>query len=233
MRKTLTVAILAAFAIVGGTVQADLNFTVDPGAAQFAYVNAFNISDDTPATDFGYTAAQSPSTFVGNTQVLGPNTDIYTANGGGTVDEDTFWFTGDGSGTQLKYLEVATYQEVTGTIGETVTFDFLTVATTLKDSGYEAVGFIKVLDGFASWATTQYEFVDLTAGSLESLSLVIADAGAGSEIVQAGFAVTGLYVDPTTAAGLGTFEVIPEPATLGLLGIFGGGLLFFRRCFKS
>ena len=229
MRKTLTVAVLAAFAIVGGTVQADLNFTVDPGAAQFAYVNAFNISDDLPAAGFGYDPVLSPSTFVGNTQVLGPNTDIYTANGGGTGGEDTFWFTGDGSGTQLKYVEVSTYQESGGVaVGTVVNFDFLTVADTLAAQGYTGEAFIKVLDPLAGWATIDNERVDLAAG-LGGLTWTTTVAGT----VQAGFAVTGLYVDPTTAAGLGTFEVIPEPATLGLLGIFGGGLLFFRRCFKS
>jgi hypothetical protein len=46
----------------------------------------------------------------------------------------------------------------------------------------------------------------------------------------------GIYADVRAAGTVGaidSFQIIPEPATLGLLGIFGGGLLFFRRRSRS
>jgi hypothetical protein len=216
--------------MIGGLAQADIAFTVDPAATQFAYVNAFNISDDSFATGFGYNPVLSTSAFSGNTQILGPNTDIYTGNNGGAVGEDGFWFTGDQSGTQIKYVEVATYQEAGNrTIGETITFDFTVTANTLLSNGYTGIGFIKVLDAGGSWATTQFEQVDSATLGDQSLSLVVADAGAGTETVQAGFAITGLYVDTATAAGLGTVEVIPEPATGGLMALFGIAIVMLRR----
>ena len=227
-RKLVLTAVMAV-ALIGISAQADINFTVDSGATQFAYVNAFNISDDAPAADFEYNPDLSPSSFAGPVQTLGLNTDIYTANGGGTVAENAFWFTGDGSGTQLKYVEVATYQQAAGTIGETINFDFSVLSVDLP-VGYQAVGFIKVLDAGASWATTQFETVDLTSGlGAKNINLIVADAGAGTEAVQAGFYITGDYVSPTTAALYGGVDVIPEPATIGLVGIFGGAMLFMRR----
>lgn len=126
-------------------------------------------------------------------------------------------------------MEANMYQEVTGAVGDIVTFDFLTVADDLTAAGYTAVGFIKVLDGGASWATTQHETVPLVAGTPGLVSLTVADAGAGSEIIQAGFTITG-FSDTTGSgtAGLGV-TVIPEPSTIGLVAVFGGGLLMFRR----
>ena len=124
------------------------------------------------------------------------------------------------------------YQEVVGTIGDTVTFDWVTISDTLTAAGYTAQGFIKVLDGGASWATTQHETFDITSLGAGNVSLTVADAGAGTEVIQAGFAITGL--SDTTGSGTDTLSlnVIPEPATFGLLGIVGAGLLFVRRRFS-
>ncbi len=229
--RDILLTTIMAVALIGGSVQADLNLTVDPGATQFAWVNAYNISDDTFAWDFGYNPDLTTSAFVGDTQVLGPNTDIYTFNGGGTGSESVDWFTGDGSGTQIKYITALTYHEADSSSGTTVNYDYSVLANTLLANGYTGQGFIKVLDPGAGWATVQTDFVDLTLGA-KSQSLVIDPGYAGIPKVQVGFAITGLYVDETTAAGLGTVEVIPEPATMGLLGIFGGALLLIRRRFK-
>ncbi len=233
-RNILLTAIMAV-ALIGGSVRADLDLSVDPGATQLAWVNAYNISDDTFAWDFGYNPDLTTSAFIGNTQVLGPNTDIYTANGGGTAGENASWFTGDGSGTQTKYITALTYHEADSSSGTTVNYDYSVLANTLLANGYTGQGFIKVLDPDAGWATVQTDYLDLTTLGAKSQSLLIGDGGAtyvGTPKVQVGFAITGLYVDPATAAGLGTVEVIPEPATLGLIGLFGAGLLLFRRNFK-
>ena len=51
--------------------------------------------------------------------------------------------------------------------------------------------------------------------------------------VQWGFQVKGPNVWATDVAPYGSVNVIPEPATMGLLAIFGGGLVFLRRRFKN
>jgi hypothetical protein len=217
--------------LIGGAVQADLNFTVDSGATQFAYVNHELIGGG-EAGGFGYNPDLTTSTFVGSTQVLGPNTDIYTANVGGTAGYNVFWFTGAGPNDQSRIIEALTFQETDSVLGTTVNFDYSVLANTMLANGYTGEGFIKVLDPGAGWGTVQTVTADLATLGATSLTL---DVGAtiGVPKIQAGFAITGLYVDPTTAAGLGTVEVIPEPATFGLIGIFGAGLLFSRRKFRS
>ena len=52
-------------------------------------------------------------------------------------------------------MELNSYQEVVGAVGDTATFDFYTVANELAAQGYTAIGFMKVLDPGNSWATTQ------------------------------------------------------------------------------
>jgi hypothetical protein len=129
-------------------------------------------------------------------------------------------------------LTLSSYQEVVGAVGDTVNFDFFTIADTLSAQGYVAEGFIKVLDGGASWATTQEESALLTVGSYELLSLTVADAGVGTEVVQAGFRIIGLSDVTGGVTENLSVNVIPEPATMGLLGVFGGALLFIRRRFR-
>jgi hypothetical protein len=126
-------------------------------------------------------------------------------------------------------LTLSSYQEVVAAVGDTVTFDFKTIADNLTSHGFVAEGFIKVLDGGASWATTQEEFVALTVGSQELLSLTVADAGVGTEVLQAGFRIIGL--SDVTGGGHEALsvDVVPEPATMGLFALAGGFMIFVRR----
>jgi hypothetical protein len=61
------------------------------------------------------------------------------------------------------------------------------------------------------------------------LSFTVADAGAGSETVQAGFYIKGLYVDPLNPIAATGVQVIPEPSTFALALIGLAGFLARKR----
>ena len=212
-----------AVAMVGQA--ADWEFGVNPAESWNGYVNAFELDNTTFATGFGEDPLTGRGTFSGATLSMQPNTRLYD-----DVIADAFWvdqITFEAN----KIIEFNMYQEVSATIGDTVTFDFETIANNVP-AGYTAIGFIKVLDGFASWATTQFEQVDLVAGNTGHLELTVADAGSGSEILQAGFALRGVAVTAGSADALTAVQIIPEPATIGLVGIAGLGMFVARRRFK-
>lgn len=83
------------------------------------------------------------------------------------------------------------------------------------------------LDGTHGGETTTYE--DWTADQTFSFqvtgqNLVDAGATAGDELI--------IQFDSVNINYLDNVSVIPEPATLGLVAVFGGGILFIRRRFK-
>lgn len=220
MKKLLVVLALLA---VTSIASADITFGVDESEAWYGYMNIFNQADE---FQFGWvegTIDTASANWASLPLTMSPNTRLYDENA-----SDSFWVD-QVTGEAVLVAEFNYYQEVEGTIGETITFDFTTVTNNLP-AGYEARGFIKVLDGFASWATTQYEWVDLSPG-FSTISFIVADAGAGSEIVQAGFSIKGAYVagtDPIAATGV---DIVPEPMTIALLGL--GGLFLRRRKRKA
>jgi len=222
--RNVAIAALAVCAIAVGSMEsrADKVFSVDPGASWYGYINAFELDGITFATGFpeGNLTTMSANFAAGpaNPLTLGPNTRLYD-----DVILDPYWVD-QGTFVGNKIIEANMYQEDGGgVIGETVTFNWSTISNDLP-AGYSAVAFIKVLDGLASWATTQYEFAPLVGGSGGSLSFIVADAGAGSEFVQAGFAIKGLAVSSGDPIALtGAVVTIPEPSTfvLALTGLMG------------
>jgi hypothetical protein len=223
----IALATMTAVTLMGVSLQsnAQLAFSVNPNAAWFGYINAFNL-DNTYATGFPDATADLRASFAAGPATpltLSPNTRLYD-----TVLSEPFWVD-QITFAPNKIIEANIYQEVSSVpIGTTVTFDFSTIANTLP-SGYEARGFIKVLDGFATWATTQYQYVNLVAGQSASVSFVVADAGAGSELVQAGFSLKGLAVTGSSAEALTSVQVVPEPTTMALAGLGAAALLTLRR----
>lgn len=229
MKRVLV--ILAVLAMTGIASADLLNFTVDPDATWLGFINVFDQADN---FQFGFvegnlaTASASFAAGPSLPLVVSPNTRLYDENAA-----DSFWVD-QGTFEATLVSEFNFYQEVFDADplafqGQTATFDFTTVSNNLP-AGYDAVGFIKVLDGFSSWATYQITTVDLTGGSSGSLSLLVDGSGltgAGTPFVQAGFWVKGAYVssdDPAASTGV---EIIPEPFTIALLGL--GGLFLRRR----
>lgn len=228
--KRLLLAILSAGAVIGGSLQsnAQIYFSVDPNEAWYGYINMWD-----PANNYlfgfveGNVATASASWAPGPAQplTLGPNTRLYDENISDPVwvDQGTFLAT--------RVSEFDYYQEHIddSQIGQSVAFEFSTVANSLPQ-GYEAVGFIKVLDAFATWTTTQIVTAPLVAGQSMTLSIPeVLDPGAGTADVQAGFYVKGPYVSSSDPIALTSVQIVPEPTTLALAGLGSAALLIFRR----
>lgn len=58
------------------------------------------------------------------------------------------------------------------------------------------------------------------------------DFGSGYDWILVGFA-QGRTTDGAASVGVDNVVVIPEPATLGLLSLLGGGMVAFRRIFRG
>ena len=231
--KSLLLATLAASALIGGSLlsNAQIAFTVDPGQNWAGYINAY----ETPANGGAYatgfvegdvsTASANWAPGPSQPLTMSPNTRLYD-----DVLLDPYWVD-QGTFIGNKVIEFDYYQEHIddAQIGQSVSFYFNPIANTLP-AGYEAVGFIKVLDAFSSWATTQIVTTPLVAGQPTTLTLAeVLDPGAGTASVQAGFWVKGLAVsssDPIASTGV---QIVPEPTTLALAGLGAAALLIFRR----
>lgn len=231
----LLVAACTAAALVGGSLQsqAQIAFHVDPNQTWLGFINIFNQAN---AYQFGFvegnvaTASANWAAGPSLPLTMSPNTRLYDENVGDPfwVDQGTFMAT---LVSEFNFYQERFDADPTAFVGQTVTFGFETIANNLP-AGYEAVGFIKVLDGFSSWATYQIETASLVAGQSGSLSLVVSDSGitgAGTPFVQAGFWVKGAYVSAGDPVALTGVQIIPEPATFALAGIVTATLLIFRR----
>lgn len=214
MKKVLLT--IAALCCVGA-VQADLVVNdVDPAANWIAWANVFETDGATWLWGNSWGLPDVPAAFETAGLTIQPNTNTYAPG-------DAYWVNPDGSGN--KVLEMNVYFETHGLAGQNVTFNYNVLSNTLPE-GWEHLGFIKVLDPDAGWATVQSTFADLVVGG-ESLNLTV-DA-LTNPVVQIGFLVKGVNVDPASAEAATSvvIETIPEPATLALLGL--GGLLLRRR----
>lgn len=162
---------------------------------------------------------------------LFPNINGYDDNPG-----DAFWRNNAGAGPDgNKWVEASTIRGYALGAGETeATLDFSVGAFDI-DSRYSVTAFIKTLDPGAGWATIETDFATIT-GTSGTQSISVNGLVAG-HVLQVGFVVEGINANGATDWGSATatlenVNVVPEPATFGLIGIFGGGLLFLRRRFK-
>ncbi len=159
---------------------------------------------------------------------LFPNINTYDDNPG-----DAYWRNNAGAGPDgNKWLEASTFRGYTLGAGETeATLDFNVSAFDL-DSRYDLTVFIKTLDPGAGWSVVESDLATIT-GTMGTTSLSINGLVAG-HVLQVGWQMDGINANGATDWGSATstlenVNVIPEPATIAFVGIFGGAMLFLRR----
>lgn len=150
---------------------------------------------------------------------------------------DAYWDNnGDGNKwmvTTLKY-EMADINTLSAEqTSASMTFD---VNSYTLDSRYTVTAFVKTIDPNNGYAVSGNDSVVLADG-LGTTTLSLDTSALAGHILQVGFETQGLNANPATDWGnadvsISDINVIPEPATMGLLGIFGGALAMARRRFS-
>jgi len=122
--------------------------------------------------------------------------------------------------------------------GEIMTWTYAGVAgSSLNFTGLDFAN--RLANGASKWLLTDSDTSVVTdikpfVAGAGTIDLV----GAGYSLASGdGFSISAAVTDPVvnlagaSLAGL-SFEVVPEPATMGLFAIFGAGILFVRRNFR-
>jgi len=203
-------------------------------SGSIGYMNVFTIngtSDGPDAYQFGgFWGVPDLKTLTGDnlTYQLFPNTNTYDDNPG-----DAYWRNNGGLGPDgNKWLEATTLREYVLGAGETAaSLDFNVSAFTL-DGRYNLTAFIKTLDLGAGYGVSAIDSIAIN-GTSGTTSLSIAGLTPG-HILQIGFQMDGINANGATDWGSATatlenVNVIPEPATFGLLGLAGAAVYVTRK----
>jgi hypothetical protein len=219
----LTMLVMCLVGAAGADYYLNVDEDLNVGAG---YINVYSADGTTWVQGFAYPNADLRATTTGSTAggdfqaLLQANTLLYTAN-----KTNPFWV----DQTTLlgaKQPEANYYHEKDGLDGQPIEFEFRVLSNNLTAAGYECRGFIKVLDAGGNWATTTYEYTDLTVGT-HTLNIPGSAVTGADPRVQAGFSVKGLNVnttDPVAALGIVVVPyyskaVYPNPADGANVGL--------------
>jgi len=177
----------------------------------------------------------------------GEHQEFKVVNGTGawspTVPSANSWYDADASGDVIITYDGNTYSDgwapsadrigvntepgAWTAVGDSIGWDNANIAATMTPLGGGIYSFtqLDVADGTyygkatttGSWNAIGADSRSIDAGNIEYTTL-----GSQNDVIWT--------VD--AYAGTAKIEVIPEPATLGLIGLFGAGLLFARRKFQ-
>ncbi len=154
-----------------------------------------------------------------------PNHNTYNA-------ADTYWSNGAGDGN--KWMQASLYFEHVLVAGETEASMNFSVGAFDLDPRYSLRAFVKILDPDTGYSATHTEFFDIT-GTAGTTALSVNNAAVvAGDILQFGFEMQGINANPATDWGSGTvtfesIDVIPEPATMGLIVLGSGAMMVLRR----
>ena len=222
--RSLPLVAAALFCVIGAS--ADVLVTIDGGAMTNGYMNVFNLPapDGDGAYQFSspWGIADLSATFSGGgiTVTMIPNS---------ITDPSDYWYIGGGApgNPGNKIMEASLYNEVTGAYaGQTVTFSGNILENSLTPA-HEAVAFIR--DFAPDYSSFTESAIPLSSTGLFSIDLATGnDAG---RHVQYGIQMTGVNVWATDLEPFGSIvaEAIPEPSSIILLMVAGGGLWGIRR----
>jgi hypothetical protein len=219
--------LLAASAVAAACLTASAQ-SVDPNANWIGFMNVFNTPQSGGGYQFGqaWGTADLRATFSGGTLTLACNT---------IGDPNAYWYTPSGGPGAIgnKIMDANMYVENTGGFaGQNVHFSGTVLQNTLVGpvdaigNGWTAVAFIK--DFAPDYSSSVSVTAPLTPGVFNISLNAINDP---NRHVQYGFEVIGPDVwagDPLT---FNNIQVVPEPSTLGLLGLgaFGAVCAWRRR----
>lgn len=224
MKNRLLTAVAVAGLLCMGA-RADISVTIDGADMTLGWMNTTDLGGgDGWGSAWGVPDLSATFNGAGNTVTLLPNS---------INDPAEYWYIGGGAtgNPGNRIMEANLYAQVDDTLaGQTVTFAGNVTGLSLT-SAHTALAYIK--DFAPDFSSFNESTVALDSTGAFSIDLA-ADAGAGRH-VQWGIQMTGENVWATDLAPFGSVTVaaVPEPATMGLIGIFGGAMLFMRRRFKS
>lgn len=222
VKRFLTVLLVGCVALVCALpANAQVTVKVDTGASWNGFMNVSNLPSAGGAYQFGsgWGVADLTAVFAGPTLTLGPNT---------IGDPNPYWYTpaGGPGAAGNKIMEANMYVEVTGPLsGVNLTFSGTVLSNSLT-SAHTAIAFIK--DFAPDYSSSVTTTVPLTPGPFSVNALTNPAPG---RHVQYGFQMTGVNVWVTDVAPYGNVQIaaVPEPTTIGLLGICVAGVMAYRR----
>lgn len=124
----------------------------------------------------------------------------------------------------------ATYYLSYNKIGGGLTLDATDVKTLVPNGGTAQAALVADTSKYTSIAILTGGVVSNTV-SFDVTSLIADSSDGQFRLVLANPEFNG-NISYQNSTGISAVEVIPEPATLGLVGLCGGAILFFRRRFK-
>ena len=241
MNKVKWLITLTALVAVTGVSTADFSQFTGPNG----YMNVFDINGtgDGPGgslfgSGWGVADLRVDST-DDRTFEFFPNENGYRDNVGGAPGDIAYWTDSADGGTTAgndgnKWMEAILHFEHALVAGETEASMNFSVGAFDLDPRYSLRAFVKILDPDTGYSATHTEFFDIT-GTAGTTALSVNNAAVvAGDILQFGFEMQGINANPATDWGSGTvtfesIDVIPEPATMGLIVLGSGAMMVLRR----
>jgi hypothetical protein len=203
------------------------NVDVSSSQAWNAYVNAFNVSNNSYAFGFSYTFSDLRATSTASSVTLEPNVAIWTGEAANPA-----WF--DQAATEqtpLLYIEASSFIEDNSLAGTDLIFSGNIDEADLN-SDYTPIAFIKALDPNSGYATVVNNTVSISTEGAFEVSATGAELASGF-IIQYGFSITGPLANPSDP-NLGSVKVTKNIITnMGVTDFANSSIIAIAKNHKS